>query len=105
MPKTKKNDKARAARQAPPDDPVQLAGMRAEFLSLPAKVRSMIESEGLPRLRRIREAVAADAGLPMPPVRVEPWGGVIPNNDTVVFGKASFIAVGDNHAQCGAIFP
>ena len=105
MPKTQKNDQARAARRAPPDDSVQLDGKRADFLSLPAKVRSMIESEGLPRLRRIREAVAADAGLPMPPVRVEPWGWVSPLQDTVLFAKASLIAVRDNRAQWGAIFP
>jgi hypothetical protein len=106
MPKIKKNGKARAARRAPSDDPVQLAGKRADFLSLPAKVRSLIEGEGLPRLRRIREAIQADAGLPMPPVRVEPWGWVLPiNGDPVMFAKAFPIALGDSHCQWVAIFP
>jgi hypothetical protein len=108
MPKTKKNAKARATRQTPSDDPVQLTGKRAEFLSLPASVRSLIEGERLPRLRRMRKAVEADAGLPMPPVRVEPWGWVSPKDSvmpSVMFGKAGPIALGNNHFQWGAIFP
>ena len=80
-PKKQRSRATRKVSAAPADAEVQLAGKRVQFLSLPREVRSMIEEEGLPRLRAIQIAIAADARLPMPPIRVEPWGLVSPEKD------------------------
>jgi hypothetical protein len=84
--------------------PVRIVGRRCDFLSLPRDVRSRLEEVEVPRLRRLRDAIATDANLPMPPIHVEPWGWTVPAAKGVVFGKASPVPVGDGF-RWGTVLP
>jgi hypothetical protein len=68
-PTRERNKETRSKEESLPWEPteeVALLGKRDHYLSLPGEVRSVLEIEGLPRLRAIRAMMAADAGLPMP---------------------------------------
>jgi RPA family protein len=51
---------------------VDLVGKRADWRRLPEDIRKKIRGEGVERLERLRSAIEKDAGIPMPPIRVEP---------------------------------
>src|SRR5437868_1791661 len=87
-----------------PGAAVYIAGEESEFLSLPRDVRERLENIEIPRLSRLRDEIAHDARLPMPPVRVEPWGWVVSEARGVLFGKAGPVPVGDL-LRWGAILP
>ena len=83
---------------------VQLKGKKADWLKLGSKIEKMIENEGLVRLARVRERISADAGLPMPPVRVVPFGWMNPQETSVVFGTVNIICM-KKYFQWGVISP
>ena len=52
---------------------VALTGSDSEWDKLPARIRTLVKNHGLMRLSQIRSQIAADAGLPMPKIYVEPY--------------------------------
>jgi len=83
---------------------VQLIGKKADWLRLGTDIYKVIENEGLARLTRVREMIAANAGLPMPPIRVVPFGWMNPQETSVVFGIVNIICM-KSYFQWGVIFP
>jgi hypothetical protein len=69
--------------------PVEFVGTAAEWARLPLDLSQFIKQSGMPRLVWLRTAIGADAGLPMPPVQVAPYGWADPESDFVFFGLAS----------------
>jgi hypothetical protein len=88
------------------DDAVSIVGKKTEFLSLPLRVRTALETVQIPRLQRLRAAIESDAKLSMPPIQVQPWGWIVPGrkNDTV-FAVANPLLVGDGCYRWSALFP
>jgi hypothetical protein len=81
---------------------VQLAPADPDQPRLPAGLRNAID-KGLTRLRQIRTAISAEAGLVMPPVIVHPvcWR----YDDGFIYGKASPIQFDDGHYEWAAELP
>lgn len=85
-------DRSRRA-HTPLHAPVQLVGEEAAWSRLGSRISSMIKNEGLARLTRLRELIATDANLPMPPILVVPVGWWVPQNGGVIFGMAKPVVV------------
>lgn len=86
------------------DPAVQLLGTRSQWKRLSQPVRELVGDAGRVRLTRVREAISADAGLPMPPIRVEPWGWVSPKG-AGIFGRAIPLLVKSGGYQWGVQLP
>lgn len=86
------------------DEPVQLMGNKADWLRLGSRIRTMVKNEGLARLARVREMIAADANLPMLPIRIVPFGWMNPERNGVIFGQANIIQM-KRCFQWGVIVP
>src|SRR4051812_35539838 len=75
---------------------VKLIGSASELNAISRKIKRSILGQGIRRLQTIRNSIANAAGLPMPPIRIVPWGLTTPNPAGVVWGYVS-------HVDCGAI--
>lgn len=53
---------------------VQCIGKRKAWHRLGKRRRNIIIDIGMPRLRKIRNVISEEAGLPMPPICIEPFG-------------------------------
>jgi hypothetical protein len=84
--------------------PVELMGNKTDWLKLGNNVRQMVKNEGITRLTQVREMIATESGLPMPPVRMVPFGWMNPQETGVVFGKAHIVSV-KRKFQWGVIVP
>lgn len=103
-PSHRKNRKHRKGKQKPSTPSVQLWGNGAEWDRLGAELKTTIQTEGVNRVTRLRRAIANDAKLPMPPIRIEPYGWEMPNKRGVVFAQAATIFIKDAW-QLGVIIP
>ena len=71
---------------------VSLMGNKLEWNRLGKSINDMVHREGIARLVRIRDAISKDANLPMPPIRIEPYGWESPGRDGPIYGACSPIA-------------
>jgi hypothetical protein len=67
-------------------NPVQLLRDKKAWLKLPGRIRKITEKDGIGRLTRLRELISKEAGLPMPHIRIVPWGWWHPGMDGVIYG-------------------
>lgn len=70
---------------------VQKIGSKTQWRKLPDDIRIIINKRII-KLTRIHHAISSDANLPMPPIRVEPWGWVYPEMDAAIFAQLRPIA-------------
>ena len=84
---------------------VGLVGSNADWHNLPKEVYKSVKKEKLTLLRTLHDRISTDAKLPMPPVRVEPFGWVSPDGMSVVFGKTEWFALKDGSYFIGVLMP
>lgn len=83
----------------------KISSDRTAWFKLDKRIRMMVEKEGFGRLERLRNAIALDAGLPMPPIHVVPEGWSTPGESGgVIFASVRPVSVRD-HFQYGVIVP
>jgi len=87
-----------------PEIAVRALGTRAEWRRLPPAVRIAATETGIDRLRRLRETISTEAGLPMPPVAVLPCGWIGPHGE-VIYGRTIPIEVSAGTFQFGVELP
>jgi hypothetical protein len=98
-----KQHKRNTLTQRSNSDPVQLIGTKEEWSRL-GDIEWVIRNVGILRLIRLREMIATDARLPMPPIRVEPYAWVFPDRKRLIDGFSRPILIGSNF-QFSAILP
>jgi hypothetical protein len=83
---------------------VGLIGSKAEWRSLPREMSRIIKQDKISIVEETRLLISKDAQLPMPPIRVEPWGWVGPEGETVIFGAVKLFAFKEC-SQWGVLMP
>lgn len=84
---------------------VGLVGSKAEWHAFPKEVYRDIKRRKLPLLRLLHDTISEDADLPMPPVRIEPFGWVSPDERSVVFGKMGPLPLKKGSCLIGVLMP
>lgn len=83
---------------------VGLFGSKAEWRALPGTISKIIKHEKIELLKELRLLISTDAQLPMPPIRVEPYGWIGPGNEGPIFGLAKAFAFKEG-PQWGVLMP
>lgn len=68
--------KKKAKRRKKPDvgGPVEVVGSRSEWAKCGVEIAVLARTTGRDRVIRLRETISMEAKLPMPPIRIEPYG-------------------------------
>jgi hypothetical protein len=83
---------------------VGLIGSKAEWRALIVAISRIIKHEKIELLKETRLLVNKDAHLPMPPIRIEPYGWTSPENRGPIFGMAKPFAFREG-PQWGVLMP
>jgi len=75
--------------------PIQLMGAIEEWRKLGSEILIKLNEYEMPRLEKIRALVENDAKLPMPPIRIVPYGWESPTG--VIYANIKPIAFGNNN--------
>lgn len=83
---------------------IQCIGKRKAWHRLGNRIRNIVTNTGIPRLQKIRNVISEDANLPMPSIRIEPFGYVAPGNSGAIFALVHPIPVSNSY-MFGVIMP
>lgn len=83
---------------------VEFGGRRSDWRRLPEHIRKKIRTDGVDQLETLRAAIQKAAGVPMPPIRIDPWGWVGPLGE-IAYGRATLLRHRDGSNQFGIELP
>jgi hypothetical protein len=86
------------------DSLLRVIGSKAEWRALPDRMRHMIRTQDLSRLTRLRDTIAEESRLPMPPAHVEPYAWITPRSQ-VIFARMTPLALKRGEFHLGVQLP